>query len=220
MVDTRSSPEFPGPRVAAYIGKPGWGKTFRARERWFTWPRCIAIDTKNPDPSIPPDYPGIVVWTPQELAAQLRKRIDAERFRIVYRGQMSFPIDPMKPNGASTVEPIFAALTAVHDVLLTVDETDKWTSANYTPEGLYSFIHHGRTLGQAVTLCARRPTNLPRDLTSSVEEFWSWPLDEPLDIKYLLDRGFDESVYPTLPKFAAYVKRTPPGEPPTFHVVP
>lgn len=219
-MDTLATPELPGPRVAVLVGRPGFGKTTRALERWFTWPRAVAIDTKTPERGFPPDYPGLVAWTPRELTKLLRENVDKARFRIVYRGQMEFP----NPHGpGTTIEPVFNALADIPDCLFTVDETDKWTTATYTPGkpdgGLYAMVHHGRTRGQAVTLCARRAAALPRDLTGSVEEFWAWPLEEPADRDYLKQRGFPLDVLDSLGKYEALVKRTPPGERASFAIV-
>jgi hypothetical protein len=219
LVDPLASPYFPGPRVVAYIARPGFGKTTRALERWWTWPRAVAIDSKHPDTAIPPDYPGLVAWTPRELASILRDVEDRERFRVTYRGPMHFPADPLKPDGPSTVEPVFAALAEIPDCLFVVDECAKWTTATYCPAGLFRMGMEGRTKGQALTLATQRATFLPRSLTGIIEEYWSWALDEPGDRDYLKARGFDLDALDSLEGHAALVKRSLPGERSEFRIV-
>lgn len=214
-IDTLASPDFPGPRVTCAIGRPGFGKTHRARERWFAWPRAVAIDVKHSDPNVPPDYPGMEAWTPAELARLLRRWGDRERFRIVYRGPTSFPIDATKPDGPATVEPVFRALAELPDFLLTVDEAGRFCSPTYTPGkpdgGLFAIVHQGRTKGQAVTLCAQRASMLPRDLTAAVEEWLAWEPNEPADFEYLRARGIDEEELRNLDGHDAVRVLTLPG---------
>jgi hypothetical protein len=222
-VDPLASPDFPGPRVAAFIARPGFGKTTRALERWWAWPRAIAIDSKHADPAIPPDYPGLVAWTPRELASILRDVEDRERFRVCYRGPMTFPKDPAKPDGETTVEPVFRAIARIPDCLFVVDEAAKWMTAQYTPGkpdgGIFSIVMQGRTMGQALTLCTQRAALIPRDLTGMIEEYWAWPMDEPPDRDYLKARGFDLAVLDSLSGHEALVKRSLPGERAEFRIV-
>lgn len=184
------TPDYPAARIGVFLGPQGSGKTFRARERWWAFPRGIAIDVKHLDGS--GDFPGLVATRPRELAKLIEHYWDAERFRIVYRGQM----DP----------DIWDALGKIPNYHLCVDETDKHVSASWCPDGMYNIAHHGRTEGQALTLCGRRPANITRDLTALADELWTWPMDEPNDLKHLKARGFQEEWWDDLPQYAAIVR--------------
>ena len=215
QTDTLRSPDFPGPRVSCFVARSGFGKTHRARERWFAWPRAVAIDVKHNDPETPPDYPGLEAWNPAELSDLLRRWGERERFRIVYRGQTAFPVDPARPDGAQTVEPIFRALAQLPDYLLTVDEAARFCRRTYTPgqpdDGLFAIVHQGRTKGQAVTLCAQRSSMLPIDLTAGVEEWLAWEPNEPADFEYLRGRGIEEEELRSLSGHDAVRVLTLPG---------
>lgn len=217
-----ATPELPGSRVVVMLGMPGCGKTTRSLERWWSWPRALAIDTRlvhNVG-----EYPGLIARTPGELAELLEKYQDRERWRITYRGPMAFPVDPARPNGPVTVEPIFDALTDLENALLVVEEADKFCSASFTPgekagRGLYAWAHYGRRVGQAVTLCARRAANIPRDVTTTAGEVWAWPVDEPADRDYLKARGFPLDILEELRDHAALVRRRREDGTATFEIV-
>lgn len=200
------TPELAGPRVAVLLGMPGCGKTTRSLARWESFSRCVALDTRLVRGV--GEYPGIVATTPAELAELLRKLGDEPRWRITYRGPLySRHLDPTDEHNGIAFEVIFAALKELENVLVVVDEADKCCSAIYTPPGLYAMAHYGRRIGQAVTLCARRAANIPRDITTTADEVVAWPVDEPADRKYLDARGFDLQVLDTLSDHAALVRR-------------
>jgi hypothetical protein len=201
-----ATPELPGPRILVALGMPGCGKTTWSLERWFTWPRAVALDTRQVRGV--GEYPGRIVTTPKELAAALRELAGKERWRLTYRGPLySAKLDPPEAQLGTSFETVFRALALLEHVLVVVDEGDKCCTAQYTPEGLYSIAHYGRRLGQAATVCARRAANIPRDLTTTADEVAAWPVDEPADRRYLADRGFDVELLDTLRNHSALVRR-------------
>lgn len=213
--DTLASAPMPGARVAVLIAPPGFGKTFRALERWDAWPRGLAIDTKHADRDIPPDFPGMEAWTPRELADLLKRWVPRPEWRITYRGPMSFPVDPARPDGNRTVDPIFRAVEQIEDFHLVVDEAAKFMSPTETPGkpdgGLFKIAHEGRTKGQAFTLCAQRAALLPVDMRSCADELWAWCPRERADFEYLKALALEPEMLRGLTAHDAYCIRTLPG---------
>lgn len=221
--DTLKTRATPGPRVSMMIAPPGFGKTHRALERWNAWPRGLAIDTKHQDRAIPPDYPGLEAWTPKELADLLKRWQDRPRWKIVYRGPMTFPADRTKPDGLQSCEPVFRAVDELPDFLLQVDEAAKFCRPNYTPGmpdgGLFRIAHEGRTKGQAFTLCAQRAALLPVDMRSCAEELLAWCPRERSDFDWLKSVAIEPDELRALQSHDCVLIRTPPGLPTTKEVL-
>lgn len=206
-----TTPDMPGSRVVAFFGMPGSGKTYRSRQRWQAFKRVVSIDTQVKDGS--GQYGGMVASSPGELATLLERWGNRERFRITYRGYMPLL---MKGSGRKDrvdfIEAFFLALAKLNNYLLIVEEADKVMDKHFTPTGIYSICHHGRVYGQALSLCARRPANVPRDLTATCNEVWAWPVDEPPDIAYMKARGFNPDELNALTDYSALVKTRPEGQ--------
>ncbi len=196
LQDLRSA-KLPGPRVAFLLGLTGSGKTEVSRKRFDAFDRAIALDVQRKDGS--GEYWGRLVHSPGELADVLEEYAGKPRWKICYRGPMEFPVDPKKPDGAKTSEPLFDALADIDNYLLVVEEAELFMTASDCPRGIFRMARQGRRFGQALTLCAHRPQDVARKLTAVAAEICVWAgLFEPEDFKVVKARGFDETIYKTL----------------------
>jgi len=167
------TPSLPAERVSGAFAMPGEGKTELVRLLWTLFPRAIALDTQVVDGK--GEYPGIVARNPRELLKGIRKRLGEPRWKISYRGDV--------------IPAIFDALAAIPNYLLVVEEADKYGTGSHCPKGLYAMAHHGRRFGQALALVSRRPANIAKDLTATIEGLYLWRAVEPGDRDYFKKRG-------------------------------
>ena len=211
------TPDLPGARVSCLFAKTGHGKTACSLERMKLWPRSLALDTKARHTG-QGEYPGMVAWTPKELARLLEDHQDRPRWRISYRGAGEILRDPSNPAKGSPSEPFFSALARLRNYLLIIEEAERYMTASYCPDGLFNMVRQGRTIGQAVTVCAHRPADVARKLTSVADEVVVWPCQEPADRDVLRMRGFDFDLLDTLKGHESLRLHAPEGERTEFYV--
>lgn len=212
-----ASTELPGARVSCLFAKPGAGKTTVSRARAALWPRVLFLDSKARHTGMG-EYPGMVATTGKELAQLLRDFAGRERWRISYRGPVAVPVDPSKPDKGLTSEAFFRVMARIPDFLLVVEEAETYMSASYCPAGLFDMVRQGRTIGQAVTVCAHRPADVARDLTAVADEIITWPMHEPRDREAIAGRGFDLALLDTLAGHESIRMHAPEGEIPRYYI--
>lgn len=180
-------------RVAFFCGLPGRGKSFLARTRHLDSPRSLVID-RQPES----DYPGLVIDNEKDLLRFLSKNADpAKRWRVKYVG----PVTPrmVGPVGVVPVDGSFlGAFTMVDRYLLTVEEADKYGDGTVCPAAFYSIAHHGRVKGQALSLVARRPANVAKNLTAVADGVYVFRLGEPADLNYFHGRAVPRDAFNNL----------------------
>lgn len=71
--------------------------------------------------------------------------------------------------------------------LAVLDEADLLMGPNYYVEDwLRDYVHYYRHYGVSLILCARRPVNVHRDVTSQASVVYLGSMREPRDIEYLV----------------------------------
>lgn len=136
--------------------------------------RVIAFDTVCQFK--PEQLPGFTLITqPGRLVSFLRERRHGD-FRVIYRGEHS----PEVHFGH-----VAALVASVGRLVFAVDEIDYFGTAGACDEKLDWLIRYGRHREVAMIYTARRPAEIPRNLTAQSSEFGVFRLTEPRDIEYM-----------------------------------
>jgi len=98
------------------------------------------------------------------------------RFRIVYRGEYHPELH---------FAHVAKLAAVVGDLVFAIDEVDYFGSAGQCLEELDWLIRYGRHRRVAMVYTARRPAEVPRNLTAQSSEFRIFRLTEPRDIEYM-----------------------------------
>jgi hypothetical protein len=140
-----------------------------------------------------------IVGKPGNLKEAIRA--NPNNFKIVYQ--------PMFGDRAAHFEAVCAIVKAVGWCVFGVDEVDRHTTANIvelklkTPS-LHDLIEYGRHYRVAGLFTARKPSQVPRALTSECAEFRLFRTTENLYVRYWADTIGDTKTADslrTLPKF-------------------
>ena len=95
-------------------------------------------------------------------------------FRVVY-----IPDDPQ-----ADFHFICNLVYCMYDVVFACEEIDMGTSSNYTPPPLVKIICQGRHKGISHFGTTRRPTEVPKLLTSQANKLYIFKTHEPRDVDY------------------------------------
>lgn len=124
----------------------------------------------------PDQLPGFTCITqPGRLVAFLRQHRGGS-FKIIYRGEH---------HPEQHFSYVAALVAAVGDLVFAIDEIDYFGTAGACDEKLDWLIRYGRHRRVAMVYTARRPAEVPRNLTAQSSEFRIFRLTEPRDIEYM-----------------------------------
>lgn len=212
-----STPPMPGSRIAALLGKTGSGKTWTSLDRYFTWERAVAIDTKLGGRQ--GEYPGWVAGSLRELEDLLEetKKLP-EGWRISYRGPTHFPRPGKEVDPVLDAEPLFRILERVENYLLVVEEAADFCTDRKCPPSLKKIAFKGRHRGQALTINSQRPASVAKLLLAEAQLVIAWPMQDPGDRESLRFRGFPLEVLDGLEASQSLRLLAPEREKPSFHV--
>lgn len=153
--------------------------------------RIVAFDTVCQ--YRPADLPGFVLISqPGQLVRYLRQH-RAGSFRVWYQAEH---------HPEQHFNHVAGLTAAVGDMVLAVDEIDYFSTASACDEKLDWLIRYGRHRRVAMIYTARRPAEIPRNLTAQTSEFRIFRLTEPRDVDYMLRLiGPDAEKLPGLRQF-------------------
>jgi len=163
--------------ISTVVGRKGMGKSFLTRKIVAEAPRAIILDTLG-------EYDGRgmdVVWgrdrSIRAMAAAAKKR----RYKLALRG---LDEDEM----LDALEMVYE----IPDSLVVVEEASMVCRASFLPREMAQLVRYGRHREISQLYIARRPSELPRDLTAQSDLVITLQQKEPRDILYLRATGFDE----------------------------
>lgn len=207
---------MPGSRISSNVGKTGSGKTTIALERYWSWDRSVALDSKLGGGD--GEFPGWPVSTLRELEATLERfrKEGREKWRISYRGPLQ--VKSAQPDKVLDAEPLFQVLQRFDNYLLIVEEASKVCTSRSAPPSLLEMAFRGRHRGQALTINTQRPSLVAKDLLSQSELYIVWPLQDRNDRATVRSWGFDLDVMDGLEARQSLRLLAPEGELPEFYV--
>ena len=163
--------------ITTVVGRKGMGKSFLTREIVELEPRVIVLDTTG-------DYGGRnmrVVWGRDASINAMLEASGERRFRLALRGlDESEMLDAME------------MAYEIEDYLFVVEEASMVCRASYLPREMAALVRYGRHRQISQLYIARRPAELPRDLTAQSDLIVTLQQKETNDIKYLRSMGFEE----------------------------
>lgn len=156
------------------MGKRGGGKSYLLSRLVRSCRRIIVFDTVCQFK--PSDLPGFTLVTqPGKLVAFLRQHGRGD-FKVVYRGEH---------HPEQHFSHVASLVAAVGEMVFAVDEIDYFGTAGACDEKLDWLIRYGRHRRVAMVYTARRPAEVPRNLTAQTSEFRIFRLTEPRDLEYM-----------------------------------
>lgn len=161
-------------RVA--LGRTSSGKSYLLRFQLADHRRVVIFD---PNREAANAIGATVCETPSQLYNVLKAGGD---FRVCYR---AFP----RTNEAEDLAAFDLAnrmIYAVGNLTVMWEEIDFFCARNLHGAA-YPIIHAGRHRGLKVFAAARRPANVPRDLTSQASRLICFNFSEPNDLKYVAE---------------------------------
>lgn len=186
--------------ITTILGRKGMGKTTLAVELMRGEPRVIVLDTMG-------GYGGIVdqvVWGRDEAIEAMREAAKQRRFRLALR---VYEQDEWLD--------LLAMAWELEDYLLVIEETS--LVCGFPPflhSEIAKLVQFGRHRRISLIFIARRPTEIPRDLTSQSDHVVTFQQTEPRDLVYLRALGFDPALVAGLPKYrVAAIDRTNGDDP-------
>lgn len=138
-------------------------------------------------------YDGLIFRNANELLNYFETR-NPETFRVICR----FTEENADYEETETVLKLAQKL---QDVLLVIDEVDKISREGAVSKTLWKIINYYRHDKISLLCCARRPARVARDLTGNADEIICFKIQEPNDLKYLKEFGFNEENLKSLPKY-------------------
>ncbi len=163
--------------IITLLGRKGMGKTYTAWQVIEGEPRVIALDTMG-------EYAGrgaTVTWGKEGAIRAMLEASKKRRYRLSLRG---LDEDEMLDALEMAWE--------LPDSLVVVEEASMICRASYLPRELARLVRYGRHRNISQLYIARRPSELPRDLTAQSDLIVTLQQTEPVDVKYLRAAGFKE----------------------------
>lgn len=162
--------------ITVVFGRKGSGKTSWTRGRLVEYSRRIIIDPMW-------EYrDGVVVQSVADFADYVRP-LRHHRYSVIFQTR--------EPDDCAAICEILTAgrptAPALPNVLLVVDELDRFCGPHHLPEGLAHVINYGRHYGVSFVGVSRRPKRVHRDVTANVDEVICFQTQEPGDLKYLAE---------------------------------
>lgn len=106
----------------------------------------------------------------------------------------------VRPRDDELPRAFFRILKHSRDVWGIVEECDRYCSAYHIDPDLSWCLNYGRQFGINVIGCARRAAAVSRTWTSQADWIVAHQTQEPIDLKYLSEYGFDDELK-TLDRF-------------------
>ncbi len=155
--------------LGCHFGKKGEGKTTLARAVVAGFPRVIILDVKA-------EYDdGTTLAYGRDAALELLEDAeDRRRFRLALRR--------LPPEHALEVLEVCGAF---QDVLLVLDEAQRYCSPSTMPPALDVLVNEGRHRAISQLYIARRPAEINRDVTANADYIAIYRTREPRDVEYL-----------------------------------
>jgi Helicase HerA, central domain len=171
--------------VCSIFGRKGSGKTFLARRIMRAYPRVIILDTLG-------EYGerATIVEGRDDSIRAIRDACERKRFRLALR--------VLEPDDLLDV---LTMAWECSDSLLVLEETSMVCSPVWLPPELARLVRYGRHRSISQLYIARRPAEIPRDLTAQSDVIISFQQTEPRDLAYLQAVGFDASHVANLPRY-------------------
>jgi hypothetical protein len=164
------------PSIELYFGKGGEGKTHLALSHIATQP-AILYDINEQEKLA---RNAVICATRLELVDALEKKAR----RICWRGFSSMePVEAFE--WANRCARVFGGR------VLLWDEVDLYMPVYPVPLHANWIINAGRHRDLTVKATARRPANMPRNLTAAATGVWSYRITGRRDLSYLADEWFD-----------------------------
>ncbi|HEX6960202.1 MAG TPA: hypothetical protein VF194_19635 [Ferrovibrio sp.] len=165
------------PSVELYFGKSGEGKTF------------LALSHIGPQPAILYDINEQEVLTRNAVICSspidLVKALDRGERRICWRG-----FGVMGPVAA--FEWANKCARVYGNRVLLWDDVDRMMPIYPVPVHADWIINAGRHRRLTIKASARRPANMPRNLTAAATKVYSYRIHGRRDLRYLADEWFDD----------------------------
>ena len=169
------------------MGRKGFGKTTLATELIAGQPRVVVLDMLGGYGHAVTD----VVWERDPAIEALLIASKKPRFQLALR--MVSQDDMLD---------VLDMAFELEDYLLVVEETSLVCGTPpYLHRELAQLVRFGRHRRISQIYIARRPTELPRDLTAMSDLLVTFNQKEPRDLQYLAENGFDPDIVARLPKF-------------------
>ncbi len=171
--------------IGLIFGRKGSGKTTLSRYVAEHTKRAVILDTLGRDYG-----GGCVVTSPCDLREYWRRVRDLPDFCIIAR-----------PRGDDMIGAFFRLIREAVNVYAVVEEADKYCSAHGIQPDLNWSLNYGRQFGQSVVGCARRAAAVSRTWTANADWIVAHQTQEPNDLAYLQEFGFEPETLRTLPPF-------------------
>lgn len=176
--------------ITTILGRKGMGKTTLAAEMMEGEPRVVVLDTMG-------GYGASadVVWGRDESIKALLAASKKRRFRLALR-----VVDQ------DDMLDILDMSWELEDYLLVIEETSLVCGTPpYLHRQLGMLVRYGRHRRISQIYIARRPTELPRDLTAQSDLLVTFHQKEPRDLQYLEANGFNAAHVASLPDYRVAV---------------
>jgi hypothetical protein len=172
--------------ITTILGRKGMGKSTLARELMLGEPRVVVLDTMG-------GYGDTaeVVWERDECIQALLDASKKRRFQLALR--------VVEQEDMLDILDMCWELT---DYLLVIEETSLVCGTPpYLNRELGVLVRYGRHRRISQIYIARRPTELPRDLTAQSDLIVTFQQRELRDLQYLQASGFDARQVYALPPY-------------------
>jgi hypothetical protein len=137
-------------------------------------------------------YDGLIFRNSKELLAYFEK-FDPQEFRVICRFR--------EDETHEETETALRLAMELKNTLLVIDEVDRISREGAVSKTLWSIFNYYRHDKLSVLCCARRPARVSRDLTGNADEIICFKVQEPLDLKYLSEYGYDENTLKNLNRY-------------------
>lgn len=151
------------------MGRKGTGKSTMARSLICEAHRNIVLDTLGDDYSR-----GAITSDVQRFAEYYNRVNEFGAFEIVYR-----------PRSDADIESFFSFVKQTANVVLWIDEVDRFCGPHRINEGLKWMLNYGRHQELSVIGIARRAASVHRDLTANADWIAVHQTRENRDLQYL-----------------------------------
>lgn len=186
--------------VLCDFGKKGSGKSFLAKEIIEEFDRVIIIDSNGEyDFSDEGKQIAEVITGYRDSLLKLKEigqDEDCKTHFCISLRTLSIQHDLM----------LLDVIGTIPNILVVVEETSRYVSADYIPDAIANLIRYGRHLDISQMYIARRPSEISRELTANADITIWFKTKEPRDLTYFKSNtGQNPSVLRTLKKYHCYV---------------
>lgn len=179
MKKTAPVGEFLENLIATILGRKGMGKSFLTAQIINQENRVIILDTMGEKKY--QNQRTRIVWGRDAGIRAMAAAAKERRFRLSLRG-----LD------AQGMLDALEMAYEIEDHMIVTEEASMICRASYLPDQMAQLVRYGRHRRISQLYIARRPSELPRDLTAQSDLIVTLQQREFADIKYLRAAGFDE----------------------------